>query len=114
MRTVADVPCDGCTLCCQNSDLIIITDHDDITSYDVQFAPGRGFALKHTANGDCVYLDRELGCTIHDRRPMRCREMDCRNLAKIPKRTLERFVTDGLVSSGVIARGRELLREEER
>jgi Fe-S-cluster containining protein len=31
-------------------------------------------------NGDCMYLDRETGCTIWNRRPQVCQDFDCRNI----------------------------------
>ena len=34
---------------------------------------GRQKSLKEKANGDCVFYDRELGCTIYPVRPRQCR-----------------------------------------
>lgn len=31
-------------------------------------------------NGDCVYLNREKGCTIHRDRPINCIAFDCRDM----------------------------------
>ena len=36
--------------------------------------------LAHKDNGDCIYLG-DTGCTIHDRKPRQCLEMDCRIIA---------------------------------
>lgn len=77
-----NVPCGLCRLCCQNWDVVRMLEGDDVASYEVEPHPA-GFPhlmLRHKPNGDCVYLDRATGCTIHDRCPRMCREMDCRNI----------------------------------
>lgn len=78
----ADVPCDGCTLCCQG-DAIRLLPEDDANTYITE--PHATLAgermLAHKSNGDCIYL-AEGGCSIHSRRPRMCREMDCRYLAQ--------------------------------
>lgn len=33
----------------------------------------RGISLREKSNGDCVFFDREQGCTIYDQRPAQCR-----------------------------------------
>lgn len=50
---------------------------DDASQYLTEMYEGR-VILQHKPNGDCIYLDREKGCTIHERRPVVCRELDCR------------------------------------
>lgn len=76
------VPCNGCTLCCQG-DAIRLLPGDDPTQYETE--PHVHYRdqlmLAHKPNGDCVYLG-ESGCTIHDRSPQMCREMDCRNIRR--------------------------------
>lgn len=88
----ADVPCNGCTLCC-HGDAIRILPQDDPAQY--QTVPHAHFPghlmLDHKENGECVYLTRD-GCGIHDSKPTMCREMDCRRIAKtIKKRDLKRY-----------------------
>ena len=76
------VPCNGCTLCCRG-DAIRLLPADDPSQYETEphdRYPGQ-LMLAHKANGDCVYLG-ESGCAIHDRSPLMCREMDCRNVAR--------------------------------
>jgi len=34
---------------------------------------GRRRSLKEKANGDCIFYDREVGCTIYPVRPRQCR-----------------------------------------
>ncbi len=33
----------------------------------------RGRTLREKSNGDCIFYDREAGCTIYDVRPRQCR-----------------------------------------
>jgi hypothetical protein len=82
MGFIRDVPCNGCTLCC-HGDAIRLLPQDDASAYLTEphdHYPGQ-LMLAHKANRDCVYLG-ESGCTIHDKKPLMCREMDCRNVAR--------------------------------
>ena len=78
---IGEVPCDGCTRCCRG-DAIRLLPGDDANEYITE--PHDHYAgqlmLAHKADGDCIYLG-SAGCTIHDRRPLMCREMDCRMIA---------------------------------
>jgi len=40
----------------------------------------QGYFLKHRADGGCVHLSPEGGCTVHAHRPRVCRAYDCRVL----------------------------------
>lgn len=62
--------------------------------------------LAHKENGDCIYLGVG-GCSIHDRKPRMCREMDCRNIARGV--TYSRARKIGIVA--VWRKGRQLLKE---
>lgn len=76
-----EVPCNGCTLCCQG-DAIRLLPEDRAEEYETvphPRVPG-ALMLAHKPNGDCVYLD-ENGCSIHGRAPSLCRSADCRSLA---------------------------------
>jgi Fe-S-cluster containining protein len=33
----------------------------------------RGVTLREKANGDCIFFDRESGCTVYEARPRQCR-----------------------------------------
>jgi Fe-S-cluster containining protein len=33
----------------------------------------RGVSLREKANGDCVFFDRDAGCTVYEARPRQCR-----------------------------------------
>lgn len=89
---MSTVPCNGCTLCC-HGDVIRFLPGEDPSQYQTEpmmVRPGRGLPLKsvpgqvmlaHKLNGDCIYL-ADSGCSIHERKPRVCREMDCRNLAR--------------------------------
>lgn len=85
MKT-ARVPCNGCTSCCQG-DMIILHPECGDNSAEYQTVecvnPVAGKAalmLAHKPNGDCIYLERGVGCTIHGKAPTVCREFDCRRM----------------------------------
>lgn len=76
------VPCNGCVRCCR-ADAVRLLPGDIATLYQTEphpYMPGE-LMLAHKANLDCIYLG-EKGCTIHERAPRQCREMDCRVIAK--------------------------------
>jgi hypothetical protein len=113
---VAEVPCNGCTRCCQTNDLILVKEDfgDDPDSYETAPAPiGFGYErmVAKAPNGDCIYLRRGVGCTIWERRPAVCKDFDCAGLAKaLPRGSLEDLVRRGVVTKAVVERGRELLK----
>jgi hypothetical protein len=83
----SDVPCNGCTLCCQGGDAIRILPGEDASQWATEphpFVEG-ALMLAHKRNGDCLYLgdigQGKLGCTIHGKNPLICRRMDCRVIA---------------------------------
>lgn len=79
---MSEVPCNGCTLCCRK-DAVRLLPADDPSEFKTEphpYWPGE-VMLAHKPNGDCIYLEPG-GCSIHDRRPQMCREMDCRNVAR--------------------------------
>jgi len=76
-----DVPCNGCTLCCQK-DAIKLYPEDNPADYLTEphsYIEG-ALMIAHKPNGECIYLS-ENGCTIHDRAPSLCKAADCRFLA---------------------------------
>lgn len=107
------VPCNGCTRCCRG-DLIRLLPGDDASQYQTMphpRAPGH-LALAHGPDGNCVYLT-DAGCSIHDRSPRMCQEMDCRAIAKQITFTQARKLADkGILRLPVWNRGRELLRQD--
>lgn len=81
-RETRIVPCGRCTECCQADATFIHPEcGDNADEYEVAPYQGR-WILAHKINGDCFYLDRKRGCTIWERRPVVCRELDCRNLLR--------------------------------
>jgi len=77
------VPCGACHECCKWDAIYLQPElGDDETDYITEEYRGKR-VLAHKENGDCVYLDRKTGCTIHDRAPVRCKQFDCRDLLKI-------------------------------
>lgn len=78
------LPCNGCVACCQGDAIFMHPeDGDDETQYKTEMYNGR-VILAHKPNRDCIYLDRNKGCTIWERRPSVCRGLDCRVLLKLP------------------------------
>ena len=81
-RPMRLVPCGTCTECCHGDAIFMHPECGDVpANYETDSYEGR-LILKHKPNGDCIYLDRSAGCTIHSRRPVICREMDCRILVR--------------------------------
>lgn len=115
----SDVPCNGCTECCQK-DLIILHPEcgDDSEQYETMqtINPMTGkscLALAHKPEGNCIYLGED-GCTIHDRAPAICREFDCRRFyLKLRKETTRperrRMIRAGLISSQLLKEGQARL-----
>jgi len=66
--------------CCRG-DAVRLLPGDDAATYITEPHPHirDALMLAHKANGDCIYLT-EAGCGIHERSPIMCREMDCRNV----------------------------------
>lgn len=89
IRKTRVVPCGTCVECCKGDAIFMHPEcGDDPSQYQTEWYEGREI-LAHKPNGDCIYLG-ENGCTIHERRPTICRELDCailfRSGAKIPVR----------------------------
>lgn len=81
LRPTRVVPCGTCTECCRGDAIFLHPEcGDDPSTYETEEYEGR-LILKHKPNRDCIYLDG--GCTIHERRPVICREMDCRSLVDV-------------------------------
>lgn len=82
INRTGQVPCNGCTRCCQ-SDAVRILPHEDASKWKTEPHPmGKGARmLAHNKQGGCYYLG-DSGCTIQHDKPQVCYEMDCRNLAQ--------------------------------
>ena len=106
-----EVPCGACTLCCQG-DAVRLLPQDDHGLYITEphpLAPSEKI-LAHKDNGDCIYLDREKGCTIHPHRPIMCGTMDCRNIFKsMNENSLKVLIKNGYLNSAIYNRGKELI-----
>jgi Fe-S-cluster containining protein len=107
------VPCGACNLCCKNDAIIVHADlGDDVESYitEESILGPEYRMLAHKDNGDCVYLS-DAGCSIHDRRPYKCRIFDCRQLLVNSSRNeRRRLIKKGMVNKEILARGRDLRR----
>lgn len=87
-RAEADVPCGGCTACCETSHFVHVEPDERaaLAAFPVALhapAPGRPrghVVIGYDAHGRCPMLG-EGTCTIHARRPRACRRYDCRVFA---------------------------------
>lgn len=105
----ADVPCGSCNLCCRG-DAIRLLPEDNADLYQtVKHEPSGGLMLAHKENDDCIYLDRETGCTIHTYSPTLCRIFDCRVLFKsIPFSQVNKLDEKGYLDKEIWHHGKEL------
>ena len=84
----ADVPCDGCTACCESSQFVLVEPDEAETLARIPagllfpapgLAPGN-VVLPYDERGRCPMLV-DGGCSIYADRPRTCRTYDCRALA---------------------------------
>ena len=81
----ADVPCGGCTACCEASQFVhVAPDEIDAMAHIPRplLFPAPGYPEGHLLmgydeRGRCPML-RDDGCSIYDHRPRTCRTYDCR------------------------------------
>jgi len=105
---IREVPCNGCYACCQGEAIFLHPECGDIADdYQTETYHGRT-VLAHKDNGDCIYLDRSFGCTIHNNRPTICGELDCRKIYKKLKYNKNIHL---YISKGVIAAAKRLNRK---
>jgi hypothetical protein len=82
-RPTRSVPCGTCGECCIGDAVFIHPEcGDDASQYETEVYEGR-VVLAHKPNGECIYLERGKGCSIWERRPTICRELDCRALVNV-------------------------------
>ena len=96
-------------MCCV-ADAIRLLPGDDPTQYETEPHPvvADALMLAHKDNGECLYLG-PTGCIIHDRKPIMCREMDCRLIATRISWTKARKLPKPLYR--IWRRGRDLLNQ---
>lgn len=119
MQPSADVPCNGCTLCCERDLILLYPEYgDDPALYETQqiVSPLTGapaYMLTRKADGTCRYLAKGEGCAIHERRPAMCRAFDCRGfyLASGNRAQRREMIASGATTKAILDRGRELLRQ---
>lgn len=104
-----EVPCGNCSACCQGDALRMHPEMgDDPSTYKTETIEGY-LCLAHAENGDCIYLERFTGCTIYERRPAVCRELDCRVfLLKYTRKQLRVMVDENVISLRVVKAARKL------
>ncbi len=107
---IRQVPCNGCTLCCQG-DAVRLEADDNAIDYKTEphpYIPG-AFMIAHKSNGECIYL-YERGCSIHDHAPSLCRTADCRALAaRMDFETARQLHLKGRLDLRVWDQGKKLL-----
>lgn len=86
----ADVPCDGCTACCESFQFVHIAPDETETLARLPRAllasapglPKGHVVLGHDAEGRCPMLV-DGACSIYEHRPRTCRTYDCRLFAAL-------------------------------
>ncbi|EOH1034942.1 YkgJ family cysteine cluster protein [Salmonella enterica] len=108
----ADVPCNGCTLCCRSDAISIHPELGDVPEDYLtephmvpQMAADGILMLAHKPDGSCVYLT-DAGCGIHGKAPALCREFDCRKWVRRMGYTKSRkLAKKGLIGMAVVRAG---------
>lgn len=112
MPETSQVNCGSCRLCCKGDSIILHEGHDNPNNYETVeiLSPITGkptLILAHKENGDCIYLG-ENGCTIYEKRPMICREFDCRKFAScVPHKYREALIRNGKIRRLVVNAGQK-------
>lgn len=103
----SDVPCNGCTLCCVCDAVLLLP--AEVPFFDNEphaWFPGKRM-LAHQEDGRCIYLTAS-GCAVHDRKPSRCREMDCRNIATLTFKEARTLSLQGRITISLWQKGKEM------
>lgn len=110
------VPCNGCTACCENELVFLQPEYgDDPSKYETYLVENpltgkREHALRQKLGGGCWYLEKGVGCTIHERAPVYCRIFDCRRAVAMfedyPKKLRRALLKNGLIDKRVLRAGR--------
>ena len=71
--------------CCS---LVFALTQEEVRKGFYQFNPDRPFYMARDTDGFCPYLDRAtFFCSIHERRPLRCRKYTCEHgVRRLPQR----------------------------
>lgn len=107
-------PCNGCVACCRKHDIVFLRPElgDKASQYKTQVVQGK-YALAHTEQGDCVYLELEAPgppgeaprgrCSIWEKnRPAICRAFDCAEFLFAEQRIIEHVIKKGLIDPSVL------------
>lgn len=97
------VPCGVCTICCQGDAVFIHPEMGDRSEDYKTQKLGDRLILTQKPNGDCIYLERKKGCTIWEKRPGVCRELDCADFfRKLSSRERSELVRKGLLTKRIL------------
>lgn len=73
--------CKNCTTCCQwGGELKTRVTILPMERSEYIMHSDTSMKLKAKENGDCIYLDRKTGCTIHNISPINCKKFNCLEL----------------------------------
>jgi len=78
--SIPPLKCGDCTLCCRGEQELITVQPergDNHRRYKTDVHPNGKRTLRRDSGGYCIYLGRS-GCTIHSKKPIMCRQYDCR------------------------------------
>lgn len=83
----SDVPCDGCTACCESSQFVLVEPDENGARahipaellFPAPGAPTNFSLLPYDQHGRCPMLT-DGACSIYEHRPRTCRAYDCRVL----------------------------------
>ena len=109
---IGHVPCDGCTACCHGDAVRVPAARRREPLGRPSLIPiSRGPACWLTSRTATASTLGRSGCTIHDRKPQVCGEMDCRLIfLRIPFDELRRMHATGRLRMDVWRRGQELMK----
>jgi len=80
----SDVPCQSisCTQCCEKLSPYLTEDEFRSGQYIYTFIrtpdPAKPAVAIPKISSGCIYFDSNKTCSIYDRRPLACRQFDCR------------------------------------
>ncbi|QYU68600.1 YkgJ family cysteine cluster protein [Leptolyngbya sp. 15MV] len=110
-----EVPCQGCTRCSHGDAIFLHPELGDVPAAyltQLMWNPIRRrmeLALRRKPDGTCIYLG-DGSCTIHERKPVVCREFDCRRFyASFTRAERRRLVRGGMIRQDIFDAARARL-----
>ncbi len=92
-----EVPCNGCTACCRDPNMLITVNDDEAKRYRTHINDNGIRELDRQPDGACTYLV-DGKCTTYADRPRACRVYDCRfHMLGAPLGNAEIVRRDGVI-----------------